>query len=44
MLKPQVGIIDYDMGNMFSVLRACEQVDLLPVLISNKNWRNYDYG
>ncbi|OGC13171.1 imidazole glycerol phosphate synthase, glutamine amidotransferase subunit, partial [candidate division WOR-1 bacterium RIFOXYA2_FULL_37_7] len=40
MLKPQVGIIDYDMGNMFSVLRACEQVDLLPVLISNKKDMN----
>jgi len=40
MIKPRVGIVDYDMGNMFSVVRACEQVDLVPVLISDKNHFN----
>lgn len=31
----KVGIIDYRMGNLFSVLRACEQAGLLPCLISD---------
>ena len=43
MNKPHIGIIDYKMGNMFSVIRACEHVDLYPVLTSDKNDLNrYD--
>ena len=43
MFKANIGIIDIDMGNMFSVLRACEQVDLTPVLTSNNKSLNiYD--
>ena len=41
MIKPitnnQVAIIDYDIGNLFSVQRACEHVGLVPVVTSNKN-------
>jgi len=43
MNKPKVGIIDYGMANMFSILRACEHVDLSPILTSDKNSLNrYD--
>ncbi len=36
MNKKSVAIIDYGMGNMFSVMRACEHVGLNPVLTSDK--------
>ena len=32
----KVVIVDYGMGNMFSVLRACEHAGLIPVLASDK--------
>jgi glutamine amidotransferase len=32
--KPQVAIIDYEMGNLFSVQRACEYVGLNPLITS----------
>ena len=30
--KPQVAIVDYEMGNLFSVMRACQHVGLKPVI------------
>lgn len=36
MNNKKVAIIDYGMGNMFSVVRACEQVGMRPILTSNK--------
>lgn len=33
----QVAIIDYEMGNMFSVKRVCEHVGLKPVITSGKS-------
>jgi imidazole glycerol-phosphate synthase subunit HisH len=33
--KPQVAIIDYEMGNLFSVHRACEHVGLHPLITSD---------
>lgn len=35
--SPRVAIIDYQMGNMFSVQQACQHAGLLPVLTSDKN-------
>lgn len=31
----KVAVIDYEMGNLFSVKRACEQMDLIPFLTSD---------
>lgn len=36
MKKCQVAIIDYGMGNLFSVQRACQEVGLGPVITSDK--------
>jgi len=33
--KNQIAIIDYGMGNLFSVKRACEQVDLYPLVTAD---------
>ncbi len=33
--KGQIAVIDYQMGNLFSVVRACKQVGLLPVITSD---------
>jgi glutamine amidotransferase len=33
--KPLIAIIDYDMGNLFSVQQACRHVDLDPVITSD---------
>jgi imidazole glycerol-phosphate synthase subunit HisH len=33
--KNQIAIIDYEMGNLFSVKRACEQVDLYPLVTAD---------
>ena len=37
MLKPKVSIIDYNIGNLFSVLKACEQVGIDPKITSDKD-------
>ena len=34
--KSIVAIIDYGLGNLFSIQKACEQVDLPAVITSNK--------
>jgi glutamine amidotransferase len=36
-MRPQIAIIDYGMGNLFSVQRACEEVGLKPVIASDKS-------
>lgn len=33
-MRPKIAIIDYGMGNLFSVQRACEEAGLLPVVTS----------
>lgn len=33
----QVAIIDYEMSNLFSVMRACESVGMIPVITTDKN-------
>lgn len=37
MHKPKVAIIDYGMGNLYSVSHACEQAGLNPVITSDKS-------
>ena len=37
MKKLQAAIIDYGMGNLYSVKLACEQAGLAPIVTSDKN-------
>ena len=37
MINPKVSIIDYGIGNLFSVLKACEFVGMKPKITSDKN-------
>jgi glutamine amidotransferase len=36
-LPPKVAIIDYALGNLFSIQQACEHVGLKPLITSSKN-------
>lgn len=36
----KIAIVDYKMGNLFSVMQACQNVNLTPVITSDKNTIN----